>query len=162
MRYLISAVGVNSATDGNELLQKLAFSAIEHEALDVDLSPPSPEFWLSLGVKTRPCFNLNAKQRQDRKVIPVPMVTEPVELNASTTATLYGIIRSPSNVPISGAYVEIPNDNVSVMTDAAGCFRFGALIPQPDKKKIVVYYKQYSIKKTVSISKSPVEILFKP
>ena len=50
MRYLISATGVKSVTDGNELLQELAFSAMEHERMDVDLSPPPPEFWLSLGI----------------------------------------------------------------------------------------------------------------
>ena len=64
--------------------------------------------------------------------------------------------------PIAGAYVEIPGDNISVKTDKAGFFKFGSLLPEPDKKDIVIYYKQYSFKQTVSISESPVEIFFKP
>ena len=96
MRYVVSSASANSTTDANELLQKLAFSAMEHEGLDIDLSPPPPEFWLSLGIKARPCFSLSTKQRKERKLEPVPLVTEPTEINAAISKTFYGTLKSSS------------------------------------------------------------------
>ena len=161
VRYLVCADGVKSVSESNQLLQSLIFSAMEHKEINVDLSPPPPEFWLSLGIKARPCFNVIAKEIKERTIEKVPAVTEPIVVNAATRALLYGTVKSPNNLPITGAQVKIPSDNISVTTDNAGRFQFGALMPEPDKKKIVIRHKQYWIEQTVSISKSPVEIIFK-
>jgi hypothetical protein len=162
LRYLISAAGVNSVSEGHILLEKLVFAAMENEELELELSSPSPEFWLSLGVVMRPSFWLKAKHIRPRSHKSVPPVTEPVELRMSPTAMLYGSIVSPSGSPIIGASIGLPSDNISVMTDSSGRFRFAALPPQPNDKAIVISYKQHSIKTTISISESPVEVLFKP
>ena len=159
--YIISVNSVGSVTESNELLKEIIFFAMENEELEVDLSPPPPAFWVSLGIKSRPCFRLKTKQIKERKLVTVPLVTEPIDLTTATAVSLHGRIKSPTDLPIVGAFVEIPNDNLSVRTDADGRFSFGSLMPEPDKKKVVIYYKQYSIEKTVSISKSPVEIIFK-
>ena len=162
VRYLICADGKQSLPEGNALLQSLIFAAMEHKALNVDLSPPPSEFWLSLGIKARPCFNIIAKEIKERTIEKIPVVTEPVIVNAATKAVLHGSVKSPNNLPLPGVEVKMAGDNITVKTDNAGQFQFEALMPEPDKKKIIVRRKQYWIEQTVSISKSPVEIIFKP
>ena len=162
VHYLICADGKQSPSESNALLQSLIFAAMEHREINVDLSPPPPEFWLSLGIKARPCFNVIAKEIKERTIEKIPVVTEPVIVNAATKALLHGIVKSPNNTPMPGVEVKIAGDNITVKTDNTGRFQFEALMPEPDEKKIIVRRKQYWIEQTVSISKSPVEIIFKP
>lgn len=162
LRYLVSATGANSVGEGHLLLEKLVFAAMENEELELELSSPSPEFWISLGVTMRPSFWLKIKHGHPRSQEQAPPVTEPVELRTSPTAILYGNVVSPTGIPIVGAQVGLPSDNISVATDSLGRFRFAALPPKPQEKTIFVTYKQHSIKTTISISESPVEVIFKP
>lgn len=160
LRYLISTTGANSVTEGHVLLEKLVFAAMEKAEFELELLPPDPQLWLSLGVTMRPGFWIRINHSRPRDSKAVPPVTKPLELSMSPTAMLHGCVISPDKVPVTGATVGVPTDNIAVKTDLSGRFRFAALPPQPKQKTLVIHYKQHRIQSVVSISDSPVEIVF--
>ncbi|WPD22670.1 MAG: carboxypeptidase-like regulatory domain-containing protein [Candidatus Electrothrix scaldis] len=157
LRYLVST----SAKDINvahNILQKLAFAAMQHSEIELELSPTDPQVWLSLGVSARPGFWLSIIYSKDRDVHPMPLVTEAPELHLTPTIKFYGGVFSSEHLPLVGARVDLPNLNLSATTDSKGCFCFSAVPPQPTTQDVVVNYKKYLHRTSVSITHVPVEI----
>jgi hypothetical protein len=125
-RYLVQA-WAPSPSEAHAMLFQLVFSALEREDLDVDLDPPTPDLWLALGVRPAPCFRVAVPVRRVRPEPRVKPVLHPLVVRPDALGTLAGWVRTPDDQPLSGARVEIPALERSVVTDRDGRFRLTAL-----------------------------------
>ena len=161
LRYLVSATA-KSIRDSHLLLEKLIFKAMQSKEFDLELMPADPSVFLSLGIKSRPCFWLCVDHFQERKAVPVSLVTEKVDLRLSSQSSLSGRVKSENGIPIVDAKINVSNENMHTATDINGCFQLSAIPPQPANIELVIRYQQFTNRVNISLNESPIDILFKP
>jgi hypothetical protein len=125
LHYLVTAWG-EKPEDAHRLLGTLMFAAMENPPtdLDVDLTPPSSEAWVALGVTPQPSFVMVVPFKQERPQPPVKYVRKPLVVQAGSMLTVAGTVVGPGDVPLAGATVEIAGLNMHEQTDAYGRFSF--------------------------------------
>ena len=129
-RYRVTAGGDDVRTR-HERLGALLFAALEQPGYDVDLTPdpatPGPSFAISVPV-ARPAPE------------PAPPVRSPLVLQDAGVRRLAGTVLGPGDVPISGAFVEMPLLGLSTRSDHRGRFTFAA-VPSGPAAQLVVHAK---------------------
>src|SRR4051794_36612495 len=137
LRYLVTAVAADPAA-ANRTLVELAFAAMDHEDLEPEFAPLDARLWMALGVPPRPSFILRVPVRKEREQPRVTPVTEPLVVQSSAVRPYSGLVLGPGEIPISGAYVELPSLRLTATTDARGRFRFAAVPADPPVKQLRV------------------------
>lgn len=139
--YLVTA-GADSPERAHRLLGELAFSAMDEQDLEVDLTPVPLAVWTGLGLPPRPSFKLRVPVRRERPVPVVPRVRVPLAVHATPIAdALAGVVVGPGDVPIPGALVELPSLRLTTRTDAKGAFRFPSVPPAASLGRLEVRAK---------------------
>jgi hypothetical protein len=137
LRYLVTSVAADTAA-ANRTLLDLAFAAMDEPELTPEFAALDAHLWSALGVPPRPSFILHVpvqKEREQRRAAPV---TEPLVVQSSAVRPYSGLVLGPGEIPVSGAYVELPSLQLSATTDARGRFRFAAVPADPPVKQLRV------------------------
>lgn len=121
LAYLVTASAKDPA-EAHDLLIELCFSAMEQPDLDVDLDPAGVALWQSLGLPPRPSFRLVVPLRRKRQRAAVAPVLRPLAVRAAALAAIAGRVRTPDDVAVPNAAVEIPALDRRATTDRRGRF----------------------------------------
>ena len=84
VRYLIT-VSAAEPEEAHRRLGELAFAALASPEFEVELGVPTA-LWPAFGVPPRPAFLLRVAVRRERPERPVPLVTEPLVVEAAPVA----------------------------------------------------------------------------
>ena len=122
LRYLVTS-WAEAPEDAHRLLGDLVFAAMDDEDFEVVLEPPSDTVWGAFGSIPRPSFVLKVPLRKERHLPAAKRVREMV-VDATSIASLYGVVLGPGAVPLEGALVEVPQLQLAERTDRLGRFRF--------------------------------------
>ena len=126
LRYLVT-VGAADARLAHRLITQLLFAAMTSEEFEVEAEAPPLALWTALALPPQPSFVLKLTLQRERPEKIAPLVLSPLELNASPTGSLRGVVVGPNRIPIPGARVEVPALALSAQTDVAGRFLFRAV-----------------------------------
>lgn len=162
LRYLIY-VSAEGQSLGNKIIEELVFAAMEDESLELELQPVLDGFWQALKVSPRPSFMILAKHQRAAKKSVAGVVTKPLVMHVSPTAYFRGRVIAKlksATIPLVGASVSLGRSGIVVITDKDGNFNLGAVPASPKQKTLTVHYKNSSQRVVVSLSNSPVEIVF--
>jgi hypothetical protein len=110
----------------HRLLGELLFAAMTGTEFEPMPPKEAAEAAERVGLSLAGGIVLSAKLRREPARPRVPLVTQPLVVDAQTTAALEGLVVGPGNRPIVDAIVEIPALNLSELTDRNGHFRFAA------------------------------------
>ncbi|NOK37433.1 carboxypeptidase regulatory-like domain-containing protein [Corallococcus exercitus] len=124
--YLVT-VGAETPERAHRLLGDLVFAAMSDKELEVDLSPVPAALWAGLRSVPRPAFRLRVQVRKEQPLAEVRCLS--LVGGASAQAPLLGRVVGPGDVPIHGAWVALPELQLSTRTDAQGQFHFPRLPP---------------------------------
>jgi len=120
LRCLVCASGaVDEATRLLDRVLVAAAAAVERIAV---LEPPSPETWLAFGVAPRPAVLFDIPLQIARVSPPVPMVTQPIQVETMALLAVTGRILGPGDIPLSDMRVEVASTGHSALTDSNGQF----------------------------------------
>jgi hypothetical protein len=162
LSYLVTT-WAKAPQEAHRLLGQLAFAAMEVSDFEVKLDPLPLTTWVSFAAKPRPSFILRVPLRLERPDPAVKLVRKEIKVQATPLVSLSGIVLTPDDVPVAGAYVTLPAFNRSVRTDNHGRFRFPAVPAEPRDKQLSVRAKGHEQTVTVSGSdtdQSPFVIRF--
>jgi hypothetical protein len=162
LKYLIY-VSAEDQYLGNKIIEELVFSAMEDQSVELELQPVSDGFWQALNVSPRPSFMILAKHQRAAKATVAGVVTKSLVMHVSPPAYLRGRVIAKlksATIPLVGASVSLGRSGIVVTTDNDGNFNLGAVPASPKQKKLMVHYKNSSQRVVVSVSNSPVEIIF--
>lgn len=123
LRYLVTSWASEPAA-AHRTLGQLLFAAMAEPTFEVDLTPVDPVTWAALACAPRPAFVLQVPLRQPRVAPRVPVVKAPLVVQLSPFSTLFGQVVGPSNVPVTGARVALPDLEIAQETDRTGRFQF--------------------------------------
>lgn len=140
LHYLITT-WANTIETAHQLLGELVFAALENPEFEVQLEPPPIETWIALSRTPRPCFVLSIPLKRDRPQRITPLVRTAPVLQSSPMQALEGIVMGQDDIPIAGAYVEIPTLRRTTETDTQGRFSFTAIAVHPPIKQLFVRTK---------------------
>lgn len=126
LRYLVTAYA-EAPEEAHSLLVELAFAAMEHDDVELDLDPIPAALWSAFGVRPRPAFVLVVPLRRERPQPEVPYVRQPLVVHAGPVTRLEGIVLGPDRIPVVGASVELPDLRMRTRTDRRGAFQFKAV-----------------------------------
>lgn len=127
-RYLVTT-WADTPEAAHQMLEKLAFAALEKSDFNVEFYGLPADLWNGLGIPPQPAFLLRLTVRQERPQPEVHYVHQPLELRIGPSTLLRGVVRSSQDIPIAGAQVEMPSIQRSTRTDENGNFLF-ANIPK--------------------------------
>jgi len=133
LSYLVTAWS-DSATDANQLLVDLCFAAMDQPDLDVDLEPPETDLWQALGVPPQPAFRVNMPLRRGRAAPDTRQVLRPLMIQSAGLISITGVVRTPADLAVPEARVEIPILGRAATTDGKGAFRLDGI---PNDKRPV-------------------------
>jgi hypothetical protein len=85
-RYLIT-VAADAPEEAHRRLGELAFAALESPDFEVELGALPTSLWQAFGVKPRPAFFLRVPVRRERPARKVPLVLEPLVIQAQPMTT---------------------------------------------------------------------------
>lgn len=140
LNYLVRTWAPDPA-DAHSMLLDLCFAAMEEPDFDVDLDPVRPELWLALGVVPGPVFRLSVPVRRARPQPVTKPVLHPLQIDGSTLGTVGGWVRTPDDMAIAGATVEVPALDRRSLTDRHGHFQIEAIPAAPGRLDIRVRAK---------------------
>jgi hypothetical protein len=162
LNYLVTT-WAKEPGEAHRLLSQLAFAAMEVPDFEVKLDPIPVVAWTAFAALPRPSFILRVPLRLERPEPPIKLVRKPIKVNATPLESLSGIVLTPDDVPVAGAYVTLPSLNLSERTDNNGRFVFPAVPVEPRAKLLSVRAKGREQTVTVSPSdtdRSPLVIRF--
>lgn len=128
LRFLVTASGRNPI-DAHRSLGVLLAAAIEMPEFEIEGTPPPLELWHALRAKPQPAFIVCLPWLHQKDLKRAPSVTRQLQVEHGPLGSVRGIVLGPGDVPVMFARVEIMALGRSVLTDAAGRFRFTG-IPQ--------------------------------
>jgi hypothetical protein len=140
LNYLVRTWAPDPA-DAHAMLLDLCFAAMEEPDFDVDLDPVRPEMWQALGVVPGPAFRLSVPVRRARPQPVTRPVLHPLQIEGSTLGSVGGWVRTPDDLAIPGATVEVPALERQSLTDRHGHFRIEAIPAAPGRLEIRVRAK---------------------
>jgi hypothetical protein len=118
LRYLLTTWASN-AEESHKLLGTLVAAAMQEEDFEVEFDLID---WRAFEVVPRPCFTIKVPARVPLPDPAIGIVRQPLVLEATPITHLSGRVLGPRDVPIAGAYVQLPALNASVRTDNDGWF----------------------------------------
>lgn len=142
LRYLVTTWAPDPA-EAHRLLGELVFAALGQTQMEmeVDLNPLPTSTWNSLSLPPRPSFVLRVPLRHERPEKEAPPVRFPLITRAAPAMTLMGRVLGPGDVPLSGAFVELPLMDLVTQTDPRGRFLFSNVPTEPRAKQLRVRAK---------------------
>jgi hypothetical protein len=140
LNYLVTTWAKEPA-EAHRLLSLLAFAAMEVVDFEVKLDPIPVEAWTAFAAKPRPSFILRVPLRLERQEPPAKLVRKPIQVAFTPLVSLSGIVLTPDDVPVAGAYVTLPTLNLSEHTDRNGRFHFSAVPVEPRTKLLSIRAK---------------------
>lgn len=151
LHYLVTCWDKNPR-NAHALLSEILFAALDHPEFEV-LYPPID--WQSLGIPPQPAFVLRVIATRERPQPIVPRVQEP-RVETVPSSPLSGRVLGPRDIPIVGAYVQIPSYQLSQRSDSRGAFSFPNIIG--DNIELLVRAKGIERLITVSRDDDPIII----
>lgn len=129
LRYVVSMFGGDAIECHRRLWDLIVHASRKAQASDwqVELRPPSVEFWQACGVAPRPAFVLQVPLRHEWEQPSAPRVTAPLEVGAVPQQALAGWLLGPGEIPLCGAYLELPQLGLSTYTESRGHFIFSSV-----------------------------------
>jgi hypothetical protein len=140
LRYLVTT-WAQEPEEAHRLLDELVFAAMDAPAFEVELSPLAVETWVALDIVPQPCFVLCVPLRRERTEPETKLVLVPLEVRQAAIVDLWGTVLGPGDVPLMGAFVELPALHIRTRTDAKGRFRFAAVPRESDAWHLLVKAK---------------------
>jgi hypothetical protein len=140
LHYLVTTWASTIET-AHQLLGELVFAALENSEFEVQIETLPINSWIALNRMPRPCFVLSIPLKRDRPQRIAPLVRVAPVLQTSPMQSLEGIVMGQDNIPIPGAYVEIPALRRTAETDTQGRFNFAATPVHPPIKQLFVRAK---------------------
>jgi hypothetical protein len=125
LRYLVTAFA-EDPQDAHACLGRVLVAALERTDLQVEMGTLDLSLWSALGLAPRPAFCL-VHPWAVRRESPAGIIRQLPEIRATIAMHLRGAIVTSSGVPVPNVRVELPDLALSVATDAAGRFVFGAV-----------------------------------
>src|SRR5262249_18738265 len=86
----------------------------------------------------RPSFILQVPLRRERLAAQAPPVRLPMVTQSVPAVAVVGRVLGPREIPIAGAFVELPSLDLVTQTDANGRFQFSQVPAQPRAKQLRV------------------------
>lgn len=86
LRYLVTATA-EEPEEAHRRLGELAFAALESPDFEVELGALPASLWQAFGVAPRPAFLLRVPVRRERPARKVPLVLEPIVIQAAPMTT---------------------------------------------------------------------------
>jgi hypothetical protein len=123
LHYLVSCWDKNPQK-AHAMLSEILFAALEHPEYDVLYQTID---WQSLKIAPQPAFILRVIASKERPEPIIPRVQEP-RVETVPARALSGRVLGPRDVPIVGAYVQIPSYQLSQRSDSRGGFSFPNII----------------------------------
>jgi len=152
-RYLVSVTGFD-ATERGQCLAELAFQAGPLVRVELESSPPGPEFWEALGAPARPALIAAVLLERERPSHSAPRVRELVTHWAPTRA-LVGVVLGPGDVPIAGALVEVEGSPQTTYSNYRGEFAFRSVTAAEPPPTLVVSAKGACLRVRVEADGGP-------
>lgn len=125
LRYLITTGG-ESPEEAHQMLGKLILAAMENPDFEVESEPLALGMWTALGAAPRPSLVLRAPLRVERPQLQGQRVHS-LSVSRAQMLPLEGLVLGPGDIPLAGAQVEVPAQQLFTHTDYRGRFRFPAL-----------------------------------
>ncbi len=148
LNYLVRTWAADPA-DAHSMLLDLCFAAMEEPDFDVDLDPVRPEIWQALGVVPGPAFRLSMPVRRERPQPDTKPVLHPLRIDTTGLGSVAGWVRTPDDIAIAGAVVEVPDLDRGSLTDGHGHFQIEAIPAAPGQIEIRVRAKGKEARATV-------------
>jgi hypothetical protein len=151
LNYLVTT-WAKEPQEAHRLLSLLAFAAMEVVDFEVKLEAIPVAAWAAFAVKPRPSFILRVPLRLERQETPGKLVRKPIQVSFTPLVSLSGVVLTPDDVPVAGAYVTLPSMKLSEHTDRNGRFNFPAVPVEPRTKLLSIRAKGQE--QSVSITQS--------
>jgi hypothetical protein len=136
-----------------KLLGQLLFAAMAHERFEVDLQSVTAETWRAFGIVPQPAFLLRFPFSVEREQLqPLQRVTKLPTIRVVSPVPLAGILLGPRDIPIPGASITLSELGISTYTDNKGRFRFAAIPPGIESKRLRIQTKGLDVETAVSPS----------
>jgi len=148
LRYLVTT-WADTAEEAHRLLGELVFAAMQHSPFEVELEALSAPLWRAFGVVPKPFFMLRVPLRKEQPEPASKLVRKPLVINTMRATQLQGVVLGPGDVPLAGAWVELPSLQYSTYTDAKGWFCFSSVPVEPVKKTSYIRAKSSELNVTV-------------
>lgn len=126
LRYLVTSWS-EDPEEAHRLLAELMFAAMENPEFQVEPQSIPVESWRVFGVPPRPSFLLRVPLRRERTEPKAKPVLAAPTVRTVTMLGLYGLVRGPNEIPLTGATVEIPALRLTTYTNHQGGFYFAAV-----------------------------------
>jgi hypothetical protein len=140
LRYLVVPFA-QEPQESHRILGELLVAALENKEFEIEKEPFPLAAWSVFGISPRPSFILRVQFKIDRSAKFAPIVRHPLVLQPSPLETMHGEILGAGNLPIMNARVEIPELNLSTLTDYQGRFHFFGVPSEPRVKRLFVRAK---------------------
>jgi hypothetical protein len=136
LHYLVTTWS-DDPQQSHRLLGELAFAALAHADYEVEIEPAPLAVWRAFGIAPRPSFTLKVRLQREWPASTAPRVRVATTLQATSAATLSGLVVGPGDVPLSGARVECPAIDRVTRTDGKGRFRLPTVPASPPPQLLV-------------------------
>src|SRR5438270_1040630 len=135
LRFLVSA-WCGDAAAANDVLLRLAFSAMEQANWELEPEPMTPQGWQAFSIAPRPGFILRVPLRVERPR-PAFKRVRSTRIEGGVLRGLQGVVLGPDDVPVPGAKVEVPSQQRWAETDQQGGFILPGLALSPAETLLV-------------------------
>lgn len=126
LTYLVTSWAPD-ARQAHDLLAQVAFAAMDDTEIELRQDPPDAAFWLAAGLVPSPALLLTVPLDQARQTLPTRPVLRPLVTRSARMGRLAGWVRTPGDVAIAGAAVEVPALDRRTRTDRGGRFSIEAV-----------------------------------
>ena len=126
LTYLVTAAAPDAA-GAHDLLAELAFAALQEPDVEVEPEPTEPALWAALGVPPTAALRLRVVASRARPWASAPQVLRPLIVRDARMGRVTGWVRSPDDIGIADATVELPALDRRARTDARGRFSIEAV-----------------------------------
>jgi hypothetical protein len=153
-RYLVT-VQAPEPEERHHLFEELAFAALADKPDETRLDPLPADLWAALGVPPQPALILEIPVWRERPQPELKLVREPLVLHAAPIIDLHGIVVGPGKMPLSGAWVEMPEIQRTEQTDSHGYFCFRTIPAGQGETRLTIRAKG---RKMQAVIKQPTSI----
>lgn len=151
LHYLVTCWH-DTPSEAHAQLSRLLFSAIEHPDYDVLYENIGHHLWQTFGIAPQPAFILRVIAYQARPEPDVPRVQRP-RVETVPAVPLFGQVFGPNDIPIVGAYVQLPILQVSQRTDMQGKFYF----PNVPGESVQMLVRAKGVERRLTVSREKPE-----
>ena len=157
LHYLVTSWHKDPAQAHTQLSQ-LLFASLEHPDYEVCYDHIDYHLWQLFGIAPQPAFVLRVIASLERPEPVIPRVQEP-RVETVPAVPLTGRVLGPDDVPLAGAYVQLPVLQLSRRTDTRGKFYF----PNVPGDSVQVLVRAKGVERRMTIdreNKEPIEVIF--